>query len=80
MFVRGIVQFQPFEYALPPVVDTDIAWASTYEDTTTNQVGVMPSDRASVALRKCPLEDLIVSSIHSNFRQAISLIINNESY
>ncbi|KAL0247908.1 hypothetical protein I308_103986 [Cryptococcus tetragattii IND107] len=60
MFVRGIVQFQPFEYALPPVVDTDIAWASTYEDTTTNQVGVMPSDRASVALRKCPPEDLII--------------------
>ncbi|KAE8543717.1 hypothetical protein D1P53_000433 [Cryptococcus gattii VGV] len=60
MFVRGVVQFQPFEYALPPVVDTDIAWASTYEDTTTNQVGVMPSDGASVALRECPPEDLII--------------------
>lgn len=68
MFVRGVVQFQPFEYALPPVVDTDIAWASTYEDTTTNQVVVMPSDRTSVASRKCPPEDLMVSSIHRNLR------------
>lgn len=62
---RGIVQFQTFEYALPPVVDTDISWAPTYEDMTTNQVGIMPNDRTSVASRKCPPEDLMVSF---NFR------------
>lgn len=68
MVLRTVVQFQPLQYAPPPVISNDIVCAPTYQSAVANGDDVtLINDEMSVVSRNlvntpCPPADLMVSS------------------